>query len=254
MLSLIGLGLWDEDDISIRSLNRAKNADIVYLELYTSKWYGNLKKLEKAINKKIKILERIDLEDQSERIIEEAKKDDVVVLVPGDPLVATTHNSLLLDAKKKGIKTEIIHNASIYSAIGECGLHLYKFGSTVTIPFPEKTEMPLSTYEAIKENRKRNLHSLILLDIISEKNTYMTPKLGMEILLRVEEKEKKKCFTEDTWTIVLARIGSEKPLIAYGKVKDLLNKDFGNPPYVIITPGKLHFTEKEYIEFYRVSE
>jgi diphthine synthase len=253
MLSLIGLGLWNEDDISIRGLNRAKNADVVYLELYTSKWYGNLKKLEKIIDKKIKILERIDLEDKSEKIIEEAKKVDVAILVPGDPLVATTHNSLLLDAKKEGVKTEVIHNASIYSAIGECGLHLYKFGSTATIPFPEKTEIPVSTYENIEKNEKKDLHSLLLLDIVSEKDTYMTPKEGMETLLRIEKKEKKKCFTEDTWIVVLARIGSEKPLIMYGKVKNLLNKDFGNPPYVIVVPGKLHFTEKEYLEFYGAS-
>ena len=36
----------------------------------------------------------------------------------------------------------------------------------------------------------------------------------------------------------------------FEKVKDLLEKDFGNPPYVIIVPGKLHFTEKEYLEFH----
>ena len=44
MLTLIGLGLWNEEDISLKGLNRAKNADFVYLEFYTSKWYGNLKK------------------------------------------------------------------------------------------------------------------------------------------------------------------------------------------------------------------
>jgi len=41
-------------------------------------------------------------------------------------------------------------------------------------------------------------------------------------------------------------------LIIYGKVKDLLNKDFDNPPYVMILPGKLHFIEKECLEFYRL--
>jgi len=33
-----------------------------------------------------------------------------------------------------------------------------------------------------------------------------------------------------------------------------LKKDFGDPPFVIIIPGKLHFTEKEYLEYYRVCE
>lgn len=254
MLSLIGLGLWNEEDISLKGLNRAKNADIVYLEIYTSKWYGNIKKLEKLVNKKIEVLKREDLEENSDKIINKARKKNVVVFVLGDPLVATTHTSLLLEAKKQGIKTEVIHNASIYSAIGECGLHVYKFGATATIPFPEKTEIPISIYEIIKENKKRDCHTLLLLDIVSEKNKCMVPKEGMEILLKIEEKERKKVFTEDTEIVVLARIGSEKPLIVYGKVKDMLKKDFGDPPFVIIIPGKLHFTEKEYLEYYRVCE
>jgi diphthine synthase len=256
MLSLIGLGLWDEEDISIKGLNRAKNADIIYIELYTSKWYGDIKKLEKLVNKKIEILNRSDLEEKSENIIEKAKKEDVVILVPGDPLIATTHISLLLEAKKKGIKTEVTHNASIYSAIGECGLHVYKFGATTTIPFLEKTgnKIPISTYETIKENIKKSLHTLLLLDVISEKNKYITPNEGMQVMLRVEDEKKENVFTNNTEIIVFARAGSEKPLIIYAKVKDLLNKDFGNPPYVIILPGKLHFTEKEYLEFHRLKE
>jgi len=254
MLTLIGLGLWDEEDISIKGLNGAKSADLVYIEQYTSKWYGNIKKLENLVGKKIELLKREDLEENSHRIIEEAKNKNVVLFVIGDPLVATTHISLLLDAKKKGIKTEVVHNASIYSAIGECGLHIYRFGATATVPFPEKTEIPLSTYEIIKGNKEKDLHTLLLLDIITEKNKYMTPKEGMKILLKIEEKEKKEVFKENTEIVVFARAGSEMPLIVYGKVKDFLNKNFGEPPFVIIVPGKLHFTEKEYLEFYRVIE
>jgi len=256
MLNLIGLGLWNEEDVSLKGLNNAKNADFVYLEIYTSKWHGNIKKLEKLVNKKIEILERSDLEEKSENIIEKAKKEDVVILIPGDPLIATTHISLLLEAKKKGIKTEVIHNASIYSAIGECGLHVYKFGTTATIPFPEKTgnKTPISTYETIKENIKKGLHTLLLLDVISEKNKYMTPNEGMQIMLRVEDGKKENVFTNNTEIIVFARAGSEKSLIIYGQVENLLNKEFGNPPYVIILPGKLHFTEKEYLEFHRLKE
>jgi len=254
MLSLIGLGIFNEEDVSIKGLNRAKNADIVYLELYTSKWHGDIKKLEKIINKKIEILKRSDLEEKSENVLEKAKKDNIVLLIPGDPLIATTHISLLLEAKKKGIKTEVIHNASIYSSVGECGLHVYKFGATATIPFLEKTgnKIPISSYETIKENVRKGLHTLLLLDVVSEKNKYMTPNEGIEILLKAEQEKKYGIFTKNTDIIVFARAGSENPLIVYGKVKDLLKKDFGNPPYVIIIPGKLHFTEKEYLEFYRL--
>ncbi len=247
MLSLIGLGLYDEKDLTMRGLEKAKNADKVYVEFYTSKWYGNVKFLEKMIDRKIEIVDRKDLEEESGKIIEEAKSKKIVVFVLGDPLVATTHTSLLSDAKKVGVEIEIVHNASIYSAVGETGLHLYMFGRTITIPFPEKTKSTVTLTDVIKKNVKMGLHTLLLLDVISEKKKYMNPGEGMKILLEMN----KEFFTEDTEVVVFARAGSDKPLIVYGKVKDLIKRDFGEPPFVMIIPGKLHFTEREYLENFR---
>lgn len=254
MLILIGLGLWDEEDITLKGLKRAKNADVVYLEIYTSKWHGNLERLESILDKKINVVRREDLEEGSDKILEEAKDKKVVLFVPGDPVIATTHASLLIDAKNKGIETEVIHNASIYSAIGETGLHVYRFGATVTIPFLEKTsnKLPKSIYETIRENKRKGLHSLLLLDVISEKNKYLTPNEGMKILLEIEEKIKKNIFMNDTEIVVFARAGSKNPLIIHGKVENLIKEDFGEPPFVIIVPGELHFTEMDYLKSYRV--
>jgi diphthine synthase len=247
MLSLIGVGLSKENGLTLESLDLLKNSDKIYIELYTSKWYGSLEKLEKIIGKKIIKLKRSDLEENSKKILEEAKQRRISILTPGDPLVATTHITLLLDAKKLGIKARVIHNASIYSAVAETGLHLYKFGATVTIPFPEKIkdELPESIFKIIEENKKRGLHTLCLLDIVSEEERYMTPKEGMNILLKSKIKENDEI-------IVFGRAGSEENLIVYGKIKNLINKNFGNPPFVLIIPGKLHFTEKEYLDYYRV--
>jgi len=139
MLVLIGLGLFDEKDLSLRGIEEAKKANKVYIELYTTAWFGDLEKLEEIIGKKIKVLKRKDLEENSGKILEEAKTQDIAIFVGGDPLVATTHSALILEARKRGIKTEVIHNSSIFSAIAETGLHIYKFGSCVTIPFLEKT-------------------------------------------------------------------------------------------------------------------
>jgi len=253
MLTLIGLGLWSENDVTLKGIDRAKNSDIAYIELYTSKWYGDVKKLEKIISKKIKVLKRKDLEEESDIILKEAGDKDLVIFVPGDPLVATTHNSLISDARKRGINVEIIHNASIYSAIAEIGFHIYSFGVTATIPFPEKTrgKLPKSVYEMLRMNKMNGFHTLLLLDVIAEKNKYMTPNEGMEILLKIEEEMNDEIFTEYTEVVVFARAGSEKPMIVYDNVKDLLKKDFGKPPFVIIVPGKLHFTEREYLEQFR---
>lgn len=250
MLTLIGLGLHDENDITLRGLEEAKNADKVYIELYTSKWHGNLQNLEKLIGKKIQELTRKDLEEGSKQILNQAKNQNVVIFVQGDALVQTTHIALLQEAKKLGIKTKIVHNASIISTLGETGLHPQKFGPYITIPFPEKTkgELPDSVYEVISENKKRGLHTLCLLDVVGEENRYMSANEGMRALLSLEDKFKKKVFTEDTEVVVFARAGSDDSQIVYGKIIHVSNKDFGEPPHVLIVLGRMHFTEKEYLE------
>jgi diphthine synthase len=253
MLTFVGLGLWNEEDLTLKGIERAKRADIVYIEFYTSHWHGNLKNLEKMIKKKIKTLKREDLEEKSNKILEEAKKKKIVIFVSGDPLVATTHISFILDAVKNGVEVEVIHNASIYSAIAETGLHIYKFGASATIPFPEKTSevLPLSTYETLRENYKLGLHTLLFLDVASNEK-YMTPNQAIKTMLKLEEVMKQDIFTNNTKIIVFGRAGSEEPLILYGKIKNLLGKKFGEPPFVIIVPGKLHFSEKEFLEYYKV--
>lgn len=246
----IGLGLFDEKDLTLRGMEEAKKADKVFIELYTGKWHGSLKKLEKMIGKQIQVLKRKDLEEESYKLLEQAKTQKIAIFVQGDPLIATTHTSLILEARKLGIKTRIIHNSSIVSAIGETGLHIYRFGPSVTIPFPEKTKgkLPESAYDLIKMNKARGLHTLCLLDVIGEENKFMSPKEAMKTLLEIENKRKEGVFTKETEVVVFARAGSEKPLIVYGKVKNFMDKDFGEPPAVLIVPGILHFTEKEYLE------
>ena len=51
MLYLIGLGLWDESDISLRAIDALKKCDEVYLETYTNKWLGSVRHLEEIIGK-----------------------------------------------------------------------------------------------------------------------------------------------------------------------------------------------------------
>ncbi len=242
-LTLIGLGLHSETDISLRAIEEARASDKAYIELYTSKWYGNLKNLEKLIGKELSELKRKDLEENSNKIIEESKNKKVIIFVQGDPLVQTTHSVLILEAKKQKVKTKILHNASIISAIGETGLHVQKFGPYITIPFPEKTKgkPPESIFEVIEENKKRGLHTLCLLDVIAEKSKYMTVNESIEILLSG------KVVTKEDRLVAFARAGSDKPLILYDIVDNLIKNNILDTPAVIIIPGKLHFTEKEYL-------
>ncbi len=244
MLSLIGLGLYDEKDITLRGIEEAKSADKVYIETYTSNWSGNLQNLEKLIGQKISVLSRKDLEENSQKILDEARKSRIAVLVGGDPLVATTHSALTADAKKLGIEVKIIHNASITSAVAETGLHIYKFGATITIPFSEKTKgaLPESVYKTIEQNKKLGLHTLCLLDIVDRK--FLTPKDAVKILLELEGKFKKRVFSSNDDVVVFSRAGGATKTI-FSKATKINSVD---TPAVLIIPGKLHFTEKEFLK------
>jgi len=247
MLTLVGLGLYDEKDVTLRGIEAAKAADAVYIELYTNAWRGK-DALEKIVGKKITELKREDLEQGAAKIISEAKTKDVVLFVSGDPLVATTHSAILNDAKKAGVETKIVHNASIISAIGETGLHVYKFGATATVPFPEKTggKPPGSVYDVLKSNKTAGLHTLLLLDITPER--CMTPNEAIEILFEIEKKRGEKNFTDETELVVFARAGAPDSKIFFGNVRELKGTDFRKPPMAMIVPGRLHFSERDFLE------
>jgi diphthine synthase len=243
----IGLGLNDETGISLHGLEEIKTAQQAFIELYTSLLPDfSLKHLEQLTRKNLNIVSRKNLEDENGKIIlDAAKKGKVVLLVPGDPLIATTHVTLRIDAEKRGIKTRIVHGASILSAIiGLSGLHNYKFGRTVTIPFQDEapTETP---YNVIAQNQKLQLHTLCLLDIKTEQERYLTINEALTMLLKHEQKKKSRVITENTLAIGIARAGSNNPTVKANRLKDLISHDFGKPPHSIVFPGKLHFMEAE---------
>ena len=64
------------------------------------------------------------VEMNSDEILENAENEDVAFLVAGDPVAATTHSDLILRANKKNIKTQIVHNASIFNSVACCGLQV----------------------------------------------------------------------------------------------------------------------------------
>ena len=101
-LLLIGMGLHDENGLTLRGLNAARGSDALYAELYTSIMPGlSVTRLERMLQKEVKILTRKDLEEGAERtILSKAKEERVALLTPGDPMSATTHLGLLLSAKK----------------------------------------------------------------------------------------------------------------------------------------------------------
>jgi len=247
-LVFIGLGLCDEKDISLRGVEEIKEADAVFAELYTSLMPGlSVQKLEKLVGKMVSIVSRRVLEEEEGGLIlQQAKKGKTVLLVPGDPLIATTHVDLRIRAEGQGIKTRIIHGASIISAvIGLSGLQNYKYGRSVTIPFPENGFISETPYRVIGGNRKMGLHTLCFLDIRADEKRYMTVKDGLETLLTMEKRKRNQIITKETLVVGIARAGSKTPIVKAGYVENVLNYDFGAPPHILVFPGKLHFMEAE---------
>jgi len=247
MLLLVGIGLWDWKDASVRALEELKKCDVIFAEEYTSRMEeGTLAKLGKKINKKIIVLGREDVES-GKKILAEAAKKKVALLTPGDPMIATTHIALVLEARKKKIQTKIIHASSIFTAaIGEAGLQIYKFGKTVTLPKWREKYRPTSTYDMVAENRARGLHTLLLLDL--DEGMPMELVEALAIMERMEEEKKLGVFADDAHVVVLSRVGSGEQKVAYAQLIKLKTKKFGRPPYVLIIPGSMHFLEKEFVE------
>ena len=246
MLYFIGLGLFSEDDISFKGFNALKNVDVIYAEFYTAKLMGgNIDNIMNKVDAPFVTLKREDVENRNV-VIKDALEKDVAFVVAGDPLMATTHTELYVEAVSKGIETKIIHGSSIFSAApGLAGLQAYKFGKTTTVPFPDENFFPHSPYDAIKSNLEMGLHTLVLLDIQAHKDKYMSVNEAIKYLSKVESVRNENIFSDDTIVIGIAQAGSDKPVVKGGRVSDLVDFDFGEPLHCMIVPGNLHFVEAE---------
>jgi len=243
-LVFVGLGLNDEKGITVKGLEEAQTADTVFMETFTSRMPDfSIEYFEAILGKKVQLITRCNLEEENGKVIlQAAKKGKAVFLVPGDPFIATTHVTLRIDAQKQGIPTRIVHGISIMSAIVSLsGLHNYKFGKTVTVPFSDNfSETP---YNVIAQNKKLGLHTLCLLDLRETENRFLTINEAIKMLQQVEEKRKLNVITADTVAIGIARAGSNTPKLKADFIFDLVTFDFGEPPFSLIITGDLHFME-----------
>ncbi|XP_027091729.1 probable diphthine methyl ester synthase isoform X2 [Coffea arabica] len=282
MLYIIGLGLGDEKDITLRGLEAVQKSQKVFIEAYTSllsfgissDGLSTLKEMynllqEKLYGKSITVADREMVEEKADDILLEATSSDVAFLVVGDPFGATTHTDLVVRAKKLGVDVKVVHNASVMNAIGVCGLQLYRYGETVSLPFFTDTWRPDSFYEKIQRNRKLGLHTLCLLDIrVKEpsleslcrgKKQYEPPRfmavsVAIEQLLEVEQMRGENAYTEDTTCVGFARLGSEDQLVVAGSMKQLLEVDFGLPLHCLVIVGDTHPVEEEMLDFYKLAK
>ncbi|MCX9084547.1 MAG: diphthine synthase [Candidatus Methanoperedens sp.] len=248
MLTFIGLGLYDEKDITVKGLEAIRNSDVAYVEFYTSHLFGtSIGSMEKLYGKKLTVLSREDVEQDPAWLLR-AKDENVVFLTGGDAMVATTHIDLRLRARDSGIECAIIHAPSISSAAsGLSGLQNYRFGKSTTIPFPykrkEKTIISEAPYDTIKMNRKNDLHTLVFLDIDREKG-FMDVRNAASLLLEMEERRGEGILV-NALAVGIARAGSVTPEVHSDYLGKLKDHDFGGPLHILIIPASLHFIEAE---------
>jgi len=244
-LVFIGLGLHDEKGVTLRGLEEARAADDVFAEFYTSALPGTRPEVfEALVGKPIRRLSREQVESGKE-VLDAARGRRVAFLVAGDPMVATTHVDLRLRAAAAGIPTRVIHGVSIQgAAAGALGLQAYKFGRTTTVPFPAPGHEVTSPLDAILENRRAGLHTLVLLDL-REDGAFLDPKAALESLLAMARSKRTRRFGRNTMVSVLSRVGSPDVRIATDRVSRLLARDLGPPLHCLVVPGRLHFLEKD---------
>lgn len=257
-LYLIGTGLGDEKDMTLAGVRSLKEADTAYFECYTSVNSAPLAAYEKVAGRRIAPASRKVVEEQAEELlIRPAKEKDIVLLIPGDPLAATTHFSLLSRARELGVAVRVLHNASVLTAVAETGLSLYKFGRVVTLPFPREGTVIDSPYCQLAANKAAGLHTLVLLDLEPPEQPgrpsgrFMAIPEAVAILRASEKRLRKGCFTESSTVIAAAALGTAKQVITAGRPSELEKQDIAAFPACLIVPGTLSHHEEEAIALWR---
>ncbi|KAJ0392507.1 hypothetical protein P43SY_006568 [Pythium insidiosum] len=269
VLYVIGLGLGDENDITLRGLNAVKKCQKVFLENYTSILGIDHAKLSEFYGREVVLADRDCVEMGADQILDGAKDGDVAFLVVGDPLCATTHTDLIIRARELEIPVEVVHNASVMGAAASCGLQLYSFGQTVSIPFFTEEWRPDSFYDKIMYNRKGGMHTLCLLDIkVKEPDfeamargrivylppRFMTVNQALEQLIEVEERRQEGAYSKDTMCVGMARLGQKDQTIIAGTMDELRTADFGGPLHCLVIAGDVHLMEEEMLKQFSLNK
>lgn len=211
-------------------------ASEVWADTYTSPFPGGLVNCLKKIREDVKEATRETLEGDF------PFAGDVTLVVPGDPLAATTHSALLIEARKRGYEVKVISNVSaLQAARSKSGLSQYRFGRVVTLMFPaDGISYTESVYLTIKDNDKLNLHTLVLLETGHGRD--MSAKEAAELLCDYEELCERK-------VIAMARLCWDDEKIVVAELESLRRADLGPPPHLLVFPSpKLHPVEEEFLE------
>ncbi|WP_456482635.1 diphthine synthase [Methanopyrus sp.] len=247
-LYLVGGGLSGVRDLTLRALEVLASVELILVDTYTSVYNVNEADLKPLLNEfggdpEVRMCSRRDLEERFFDLCE--GYDRVALLSPGDPMAATTHMALVIEAVDRGWEVDIINGVSVFTAApSKSGLELYRFGRTATIPLNVRSVYP---YDVLESNRRAGLHTLFLLEV-GEDGEFVSVADAARYLLEVEREEGRGVLDPSDLAIAVMRLGFEDELVAWGTLEEISDWEAGDPPQALILPApELRETERVYI-------
>ncbi len=252
MLVLAGAGL-HPGLVTVEVEGLVRGADRVYVDTYTMPGSGWLLEWARRLNSNVVEASRDTLESGAHRVIREAARGLVVVLVPGDPLIATTHIALLEEASRLGVEWRVVPGVSgVVASKTLSGLQYYRFGRTVTVPGPWRGVRAFSVVVGVYGNLCVGLHTLVLLDL-SEDGGQLSPASAARQLMDLEGE---LCREHGVDTLlpgllvaVVERAGMPGARVTWARLGSLesLGEDWAAPSSMVV-PGYIHPTEADALE------
>ncbi|MEN3048336.1 MAG: diphthine synthase [Candidatus Caldarchaeales archaeon] len=245
MLWLVGLGLGSKGCVTEEAWRAMKGADAVYLDTYTSFVEEELlDAVRREVGDRLVMADRRALEDRSRELVSRGATEDVVVAVPGDPLMATTHSSLIVEAARSGVPWKVVHGVSIFSAaVSRAGLSPYKFGRTVTVPRDAEEDVLRGTWRTIAVNSASGLHTMLLLDTAGGG---LTAGEASEMLLGSGARAEVDEALRDPLVVYCARVGMRGERVGAARLSSLTSIDLPPPPHVLLVPSRLGPGERDF--------
>lgn len=244
-LAFVGLGLADERGLSGLAWETLKSSGQVFAEEYTAiAPEGTLERIASVLGRPVERLGRTEVESEQPVLAALQRHGRVALLVVGDPFAATTHVALRLAVEAAGHTTRYLPGPSILTAAaGLLGLSHYRFGRTVSIPFPAPDFRPRSPLEQIAGNRERGLHTLVLLDLDPAGRRFLTADQALRVLRELDPEG--LVLPQDARVAVVARVGRDDAAAWVGGVEALSSRAFGPPPHaLVVLAPELHFEEE----------
>lgn len=245
-----GQGLGGPRDLPVELVDVLRGLDRVYIETYTNFVDERVEAYEHYLGIPVRPVTRDNLETRSKAFLIAQQGRRSGLLISGDPFLATTHHMLWLEALQLGLRVEVYHNVSVFTAVPSLtGLSAYKFGKTVTLPFPERilSETP---YDVVKTNLASNAHTLVLLDIDVPAGHFVPVSTAIDRLLNIEDNRSEGVVSLQTRAVGMARIGRPDQQIHAGSLAELRQlpwESFG-PPQSLVVCGPLQVAEEEFLD------